>query len=93
MLTVETQELRAGFLQTQQQLEMFTRAPAGAPPTTPPMWQHVQAPPHAHIPPPPPANTTIPYAPPAYPPVSASIYQPTPHTAYRRGGRQRCTGG
>ena len=45
-LTVETRDLRAALLQTQQQLEMFTRAPAGAPPATPPTWLHVQAPPH-----------------------------------------------
>ena len=92
MLTVETQELRAALLQTQQQLAMFTRAPAGAPPATPPMWPHVKAPPHSHIRPPPPVYTTIPYTPPAYPPVPANIYQPTPHTAYGQGGRQRRTG-
>ena len=92
-LTVETQELRAALLQTKQQLAMFTRAPAGAPSATPPMWPHTQAPPHSQIPPPPPACTTIPYTPPAYPPVPSNIYQPTPHTAYRRGGRKRLTGG
>ena len=92
-LTVETRELRAELLQIQQQLEMFTRAQAGAPPATPPMWPHVQAPPHSHILPPPPAYTPIHYAPPAYPPVPANIYQPTPHTAYGRGGKQRRTGG
>ena len=54
-LTVETKKLRAALAQTQQQLAMFTRAPAGAPPANPPTWPHVQAPPHSHIPPPPPA--------------------------------------
>ena len=72
---------------------MFKRAPAGAPLATPPMWPHVQAPPHSHIPPLPPAYTPIPYAPTAYPPVPLNIYQPTPHSAYGRGGRQRRTRG
>ena len=58
-LTVETRELRAALLQTQQQLAMFTRAPAGAPPATLPTWLHVQSPQHSHIPPPPPAYTPI----------------------------------
>ena len=72
---------------------MFTRAPAGAPPATPPTWPQVQALPHSHIPPPTPACTPIHYTPPAYPPVPENIYQPTPHTAYGWGGRQRRTGG
>ena len=62
-LTVETQELRAVLLQTQQQLAMFTRTPAGATPATPPMWPHIKAQPHSNIPPPPPAYTSISYAP------------------------------
>ena len=45
-LTVDTQELYAPLLQTQQQLAMFIRVPAGAPPATPPTKPHVQAPPH-----------------------------------------------
>ena len=92
-LTVEAQELYAALLKTQQQLAMFTRAPSGTPPATPQTWPYVQAPPYSHIPPPPPAYTPIHYAPPAYPPVPLIIYQPTPHTAYGRGVRQRCTGG
>ena len=72
---------------------MFTRAPSGAPPATPPTWLHVQAPPHSHIAPPPPAYTPIPNAPTSYPLVPENIYQPTPHTAYGRGGRQHCTRG
>ena len=87
-LNVETRELCAALLQTQQQLEMFTRAPAVAPPATPPTCPHVQAPPHSHIPLPPPAFTLIPYKPPEYPPVPANIYQKTPYTAYGWGGRQ-----
>ena len=35
-LTVDTRELCAALVQTQQQLEMFTRAPAVAPPANPP---------------------------------------------------------
>ena len=93
ILTVETRELRAALLQTQQKLAIFTRSPAGAPTATPPMWPHVQAPPHSHMPLPPPAYTPITYAPPSYPPAPAKIYKPKPHTVYRRGGRQRCTGG
>ena len=91
-LSVETREIRAALLQKQQQLAIFTRAPAGAPPTNPPTWPHVQEPPHSHIPPSPPACTTIPYAPKVYPTVPPNIYQPTPNTAYVRGGRQRRTG-
>ena len=73
-LTVETRELHAELAQTQQQLAMFTRAPAGYPPENPPTWPHVKEPPHYHIPPPPPACTPIPYAPTAYPPVPTKIY-------------------
>ena len=80
-LTVETRELRTALAQTQQQLEMFTRAPAVAPPVNPPTWPHVQAPPHSQITPPPPACTPIHYAPTAYSTVPPKIYQPTPHTA------------
>ena len=35
-LTVETREIRAALVQTQQQLAMFNRVPAGEPPATPP---------------------------------------------------------
>ena len=38
-LTVETRELHAALLQTQQQLAMFTRALDGAPPATPPTFR------------------------------------------------------
>ena len=92
-LTVETRELRAELAQTQQQLAMITRSPVGAPPANPPTWPHVQASPHSQIPPPPPACKPIPYAPTAYPPVWPNIYQPTPHTTYGHGGRQRRTCG
>ena len=93
MLTVETRDLCAALLQTQQQLAMFPRASAGAPPATPSIWPHVQAPPQSHIPPPPPTCKPIPYTPQAYPPVPANIYQPTPHTAYGQGVTQWRTGG
>ena len=73
-LNVETIEFRAALAQTQQQLAMFTRAPAGSPPAIPPTWPHVQAPPHSHIPTPPPACTPIPYAPRVHPPVPPKIY-------------------
>ena len=92
-LTVETRELRAALAQTQQQLAIFTRAPAGAPPANPPTWPHVQAPPHSHITPLTPAYAPIPYAPTAYPMVPLNIYQPTQQTIYRRGGRKWRTGG
>ena len=45
--TVETRELRAALSPKQKQLEMFIRAPAGDPPTNPPTWPHIQAPPHS----------------------------------------------
>ena len=93
MLMVETKEIRETLAQTQQHIEIFTGAPAGSPPTTPPTWLHMQAPPHSHIPPPPPACTPIPTAPTPYPPFPPNIYQPTPHTAYGRVVRQRHTGG
>ena len=92
-LTVDTRELHAALAQTQQKLEMFTRAPAGATPATPPTWPLVQAPPYSQIPYPLPDCTPIPYATTAYPPVPPNIYQPTPHTSYGRGGRQHHTGG
>ena len=92
-LTMETKKLRAALAQTKQQLAMFTRAAAGAPPENPPTWPHVQAQPHSHIPTPPPACTTIPYSPTAHPTILPNIYQSTPHTTYGRGGRKRRTGG